>query len=155
MTRLILKVPKIRQRLNFCRTFGTLILGNSFLQAFRTTCSIPAYCLSLLTELFFLLRAMSLELWAKPLTTHSSLLVANSQLSTQKVLKGRQFPGRRWSAKHGTPAKKIIKTIRVPKVRQNVNHQKQISHHIVFRMLSKTIYTHLEMTSFYDDLIDF
>ena len=38
-------------------------------------------------------------------------LVVNFQLSIfnfqlKKVLKGRQFPGRRWSAKHGTPAKK-------------------------------------------------
>ena len=53
------------------------------------------------------------------------------------------------------PCKKDYTIIRVPKVRQNVNHQKQISHHIELRMLSKTIYTHLEMTSFYDDLIGF
>ena len=47
------------------------------------------------------------------------------RLIKNKVLKGRQFPGRRWSAKHGTPAKKIIKTIRVPKVRQKISRKKK------------------------------
>ena len=48
-----IKVPKVRQRLNFCRTFGTLIYFKTFLcrhSALRA--SSPAYCLSLLTELF-------------------------------------------------------------------------------------------------------
>ena len=60
----------------FCRAFSTLIYWISFCKHSALRASSPAYCLSLLTELFFLLRAMSLELWAKLLTTHSSRLVA-------------------------------------------------------------------------------
>ena len=127
--------------------------------AFRYASGFPLYLFPLRSKRMPLQsltqRATSNEPRALGKNTHNSQHIFNSQQTTDfgyavscrdvtlwrliknKVLKGRQFLGRRWSAKHGTPAKMNYTKIRVPKVRQNILAKMQRNAKLRSLILSK------------------